>query len=335
MSSLKRYADGRVYECRKNGKVYYIYWTENRRSRRKSTGAGNLRDAQVVFNEFCDMLDEQKTRDRGYTCEQIWNLRYGNDDGRAAAAWKNLGPYFGKYRPREVTGIEEDAYRVSRNAAPSTIRLELCLLRASWNHAVKKRVLHPNDLPVMDPLPDPSPPRERWLDDDELSRLFAAAERPGRERIRMFLYLALHTAARRTAIEELTWKQVDFQIGVIHYLPPGAKQTRKRKASVPISKTLRPVLEEAYRLRTSDLVIGPGGHVNESLSTVARAAGVEGVTPHVLRHTAATIMARNGVSLWVIANILGNTVEQVENVYAKWVPGRHMEAVDVIGRSAA
>jgi integrase len=49
-----------------------------------------------------------------------------------------------------------------------------------------------------------------------------------------------------------------------------------------------------------------------------------------MRHTAATIMARNGVSLWVIAQILGNTLEQVEKNYAKWQPGRHLDAVNLI-----
>jgi integrase len=140
----------------------------------------------------------------------------------------------------------------------------------------------------------------------------------------LFLWLALHTAARRTAIQELRWDQVDFDIDVIHYLPDGAVQSRKRKASVPISETLKPVLEEAWRRRLSDtsLVIGSGGKINEPLRLVAEKAGVAGVTPHVMRHTAATIMARNGVSIWVIAQVLGNTVEQVEKVYAKWTPDK-------------
>jgi len=45
-----------------------------------------------------------------------------------------------------------------------------------------------------------------------------------------------------------------------------------------------------------------------------------GISPHVIRHTAATHMARNGVPLWKIAKILGNTLAMVEKVYAKWSP---------------
>ena len=185
---------------------------------------------------------------------------------------------------------------------------------------MKQKLLNANALHVLDPLPPSSPPRSRVLSEAEIDRLFKAADHPQRERVRLFLWLALHTAARRTAIQELRWDQVDFDIDVIHYLPDGAVQSRKRKASVPISETLKPVLEEAWtrRISNTSLVIGSGGKINEPLRLVAEKAGVKGVTPHVMRHTAATIMARSGVSIWVIAQVLGNTVEQVEKVYAKW-----------------
>jgi integrase len=55
-----------------------------------------------------------------------------------------------------------------------------------------------------------------------------------------------------------------------------------------------------------------------------------GISPHVLRHTAATHMARRGVSLWMIAKVLGNTTALVERVYAKWVPENAVGTVDLI-----
>lgn len=42
MSSLKKYADGRLYTCKPDPKtgIYYIHWTTpDRRSKRKTTGA--------------------------------------------------------------------------------------------------------------------------------------------------------------------------------------------------------------------------------------------------------------------------------------------------------
>lgn len=333
MQSLKKYAAGRLYECRKHETgVFYIHWTEDRRSKRRSTGERDLRGAQAVFDEFCALI-ESSTTARDLTCAELYGLKYDISGDRPHAAWRALGPVFGAKRPRDVTPEVEAAYVRSRGVAPSTVRFELACLRASWNHAVRKRLLRPEDLPVMEPLPKASPPRDRWLSDDEIDRLFAALDKAD-PRTGLFLWLGLHTAARRNAILELTWRQVDFRVGVIHYLRPGAAQSRKRRASVPISAALRPVLERAHLAAQGPYVVGPM-KINEALARLGARAKVPGLTPHVLRHTAATIMARNGVSLWVIAQILGNTVDQVERVYAKWSPGRHADAVNAISRRLA
>lgn len=339
MPTLSRYARGTTYECRPEDKtgIYYIHWSEGGRSKRKTTGTRDVREAQAFFDDWCSLTETSVTQAPRYTCDELFVMRYGADGGRAKYAWANLKPVFGHLEPREVTQEIEDRYVRDRGVAPSTIRFELAVLRAVWNFGVKQRLIKLEDTPILKPLPEKSPPRERWLTDEEIDRVLAAAEQPGRDRVRMFVWLALHTGARRTAIQELRWPQVDFKVGVIHYLPPGAQQTRKRKASVPMSDALRAVLKDAHDRRTHDkeLVIGSGGKINNSIGLLGTAAGVAGLTPHVFRHTAGTVMARNGVPLWVIAKILGNTVEEVEKTYAKWVPGLHAEAVNIIGRRAA
>lgn len=339
MPNLSRYAHGTTFECRPEPKtgIYYIHWSEGGRSKRKTTGTRDVREAQAFFDEWCDLTESTGQTSPRYTCDELFVMRYGADGGRAKYAWAALKPWFGDKEPKNISQADLDRYAVARAVAPSTLRFEMAVLRAVWNHAVKTRKIKLEDTPVLAPLPAASPPRERWLTDEEIDRVLAAAEFPGRERVRMFSWLALHTGARRTAIQDLRWSQVDFKVGVIHYLPPGAQQTRKRKASVPVSDALRGVLEEAYARRTHNdaLVIGSGGKINESIRRLGVAAGVSGLTPHVFRHTAGTVMARNGVALWVIAKILGNTVEEVEKTYAKWVPGLHADAVNIIGRRAA
>jgi len=332
MSEMRKYSAGRWYTCKPHGArgVFYIFWSEGRRSRRKSTGTSSLAAAQAFFDEWLTLT---ATAPEDATCEELYRLKYPKQaNERADYAWKHLAPAFGALMPLDVTQARENAYiagRQAAGAAPSTIRAELSMLRASWNDAVRRRILPSTALPVLDRLPPASPPRTRWLRDGEVDALLAAAEAWGR-RPYLFLMLALNTAARRTAICELTWDQVDWDTGQIHYLPDGAVQTRKRKASVPMSANLRVVLEEAFETRKDAYVIGAGGKINQTITRVAKAAGVEGVTPHVMRHTAATRMARRGVALWIIAKVLGNTVEQVERVYAKWQPDMAAAAVETI-----
>jgi integrase len=341
--TIRREQNGVWYELRPadNG-TFYIHWSENRRSKRQSTGAKEVGAASTFLDEWL-RLDRTKTLPQSLTCRDLWEAKYGAaDEERVRYVWANLEPAFGDLHPSEATQERMDAYMAARAsgkigkkaASPSTIRLEMSMLRASWNHAVQRRRIATTDLPVLDSLPEASPPRDRWLRDEEVKRLFAAAA--GRDRIEMFLWLALETAARRTAILQLRWEQVDWETGVIHYLPPGEAQSKKRRASVPISAALRPVLLRAYEERTTPYVLGRSTPIRDALVSVAAVAGVAGVTPHVLRHTAATRMARAGVPLWLIAKVLGNTVEQVENVYAKHSPEMLVSAVEAIsGRRAA
>jgi site-specific recombinase XerD len=56
------------------------------------------------------------------------------------------------------------------------------------------------------------------------------------------------------------------------------------------------------------------------VNSIAKLAGVERVSPHVLRHAAATHMLRRGVPIWQVAGILANTVAMVEKIYGHHVP---------------
>lgn len=333
---ITRYHDGRRYDCRRhdNG-TFYIHWTEGRRSRRVSTRQKDVASAQAFLDAWLKM--ESTGGAASLTVDELYEIKYPDPSPRIAAAWTHLGAALGDKAVSELTVSDEARYIAARRKAgiaPATIRVEVATFRAVLNHAVRQRIISADDVPPFGPLPPDSPPRDRWLKDDEVDRLFAAAKE--NRRVWLFLNLALETGARRTAICDLRWDQVDWQTGVIHYLPPGVAQTRKRRASVPMSKRLRHVMEAAGAERGNDpYVIGRGGRINEALRLVAQRAGVSGVTPHVLRHTAATRMARRGVPLWLIAKVLGNTVEQVEKTYAKHAPDMLVSAVEAISGEAA
>ena len=67
---------------------------------------------------------------------------------------------------------------------------------------------------------------------------------------------------------------------------------------VPISDTLLQALIEAAENRRTDWVVEwagkKAGNIKKAFERACQRAGLEGVTPHVLRHTAATRMAMAG-----------------------------------------
>lgn len=211
------------------------------------------------------------------------------------------------------------AKRARAKIRPSTIHTELGLLRSALLWA--KRAKWITEAPEVH-RPEPSPPRDRWLTPEEAVALINGA---GSKHIRLFILLALYTGARRGAILELTWDRVDLEQDRIDFTAPGRLTGRKKRSEVPIQASLRSALLAAFSARLSDHVIEFAGQpvksVKRGFREAVTRARLERVTPHTLRHTAATWAAQEGAPLWEIAGMLGHTTTEItQRVYAKHHP---------------
>src|SRR3974377_1626888 len=74
----------------------------------------------------------------------------------------------------------------------------------------------------------------------------------------------------------------------------------------------------------------PGRSVRKGFASAVRVAGLEKVTPHILRHTAATWAMQNGGDLWQIAGYLGMTIETLQAVYGHHHPDYQADAAAAI-----
>jgi integrase len=223
---------------------------------------------------------------------------------------------------------------LGRRVCPGTIRRELQHLSAALHYAKRQRALAAVDLPVIT-LPAQAPARDYVLTVAQLDALQAAAQPPGEARltrVARFVALARYTAARRDAILGLTWDRVDLTGGTIDFRDRALAVTKKRRVHLPIAAALWPVLAQAKRERISYFVLDNPGSIRTAWETAARRAGVPDAGPHTLRHTWATHRAREGVSLWEIAGVLGDTVETVTKNYAHHSPDYLRGAVNSGGR---
>lgn len=324
--------------------ILEIRWTEGGRSCRLSTRTRDPQVAKDALGRFC--LVEKETAERGFTFADAWRIYWSEHvekeviaQERLIYAWQRLEPVFGARPIRETTTQDILDYTAARRikVGDATIRRELSALAASVNYLITTKRILSTETPFI-PLPKGSPPKDRWLSRDEITHLLATAEKrrpapprgqPARlSRIERFVHLALRTGARRKAIERLLWSQVDFDRGLIDYNPRGARQSSKRRPIVPIATSLRPILDRAYSERTGPYVLDEGGSIRTSFDSLVRAAELEDVTRHTLRHTWATHAVMAGVGFVEVARVLGNTVAMVERVYAKYAPGYLQAAVD-------
>lgn len=227
--------------------LYEIRWTENGRSKRKSTGERDYRRAQRVYAEFILALDQVAASPAGgpVTMAQVFDayLADRNDvmsKQEQEITFGYLRAHFGHLVVQEVDKDDVDAYvaargkgllswtddtgavRGGRKAKPSTCRRELTMLGTAVEHCIRKKVfkapdgssrLRAQDKPVID-LPPAPKPRDRWMTREEAPRLLAACQPPEEKRLtRVYRYAAvmLYAAARSESVYRLDWSRIQLQ----------------------------------------------------------------------------------------------------------------------------
>jgi integrase len=74
------------------------------------------------------------------------------------------------------------------------------------------------------------------------------------------------------------------------------------------------------------------GDVKRGFASACRHAGLEGASPHTLRHTAATWLMQAGVDIWEASGFLAMTRETLERVYGHHHPDYLRNAADALSR---
>lgn len=303
---------------------WYIVWSDHGRSKRRTTGEADREQAQRVFAAFLQEVERPQKNDISVASVMTDYLeRHAArlpSKVQAEIAGKFLMDHFGNRPVSDITLQLQDNYIAKRrkDVGDETIARELSVLRAALNRAKKYGRL--DSTPHIISLTR-APARERFLTRKEAARLLFACKSV---HLRNFVRLALYTGARRGAILDLTWDRVDFAQRRISYALPGRRQTNKRRATVPFGGALLRALRCAKRQGRSKYVIAYNGHGVDSIKTAfkraCKAAKLKGVSPHTLRHTAATWAAQSGEDLWKIAGMLGHESLRMTEKYAKHQP---------------
>jgi integrase len=305
---------------------YAAEFTENGKRRRRSLGTDDPGEVESKLIELGAEI-EARSRPAVVSIEFAWRGKRESLGARPSGRdmdviWRNIGPFFGS---RSADTISEElciAYRQQRRASgviDGTIRLELSKLRASLRWAEKKALIVKAPFVWMPPA---SNPRDVRLTREQAARFITACTAP---HIRLFVLLALTTGARREALLDLTWERVDFDARRINLKDPARPRTAKGRAVVPMNDTALHALSEARQKAATPYVIEWAGRrvrdVKTGLIRAGQRCGMEWVTAHVFRHSAATWMAEGGVPMAEIAQFLGHKDSRItERVYARFSP---------------
>ncbi len=220
-----------------------------------------------------------------------------------------------------------DWMRVERDYSDGTIKRVFATVFAAINFAARESRI---DVAPRKITLDDSPDREYCATIEELARFYDV---PKAEHINRFFLMSLATAARPTAVLELTRFQCDLEAGLIDLNPAGRKQTKKRRPIVPMCAIARGVIEATDGEYIVSFRDKPIRRLQKTWRVAREQADLPSeFIPYALRHTTATELARRGVSIADVSGFLGHRMPEFRSTmrYVKWQPEFQQAAVDAL-----
>jgi integrase len=245
-------------------------------------------------------------------------------------------PALGTLAADEVTteAIAEliERMRAAGYASGTTNRV-LVLIRYLYNLGRKWKVAGMSQNPTLGLSTAPDVQRDRFLSAEETQRLIAALHADENRVAAQAIMLLLLTGARRNEITQAKWEYVNWQ---------------RRTLLVPLSKSGKPraialnapaiELLQAINRTDGNPYIFPSevtGRPSPSLyfpwDRIRERAGLFSVRLHDLRHSFASFLVNQGVSLYVVQGLLGHSHARTTQRYAHLAQQTLLDAADVVG----
>nr|WP_269516746.1 site-specific integrase [Candidatus Paracaedibacter acanthamoebae] len=183
----------------------------------------------------------------------------------------------------------------------------------------------------------PEERRDRWLNDEEMDRLWQSLDQyPNHLTAYVFKFLLL-TGARKGEVLNATWDQFDLGKGI--WTKPSHLTKQKKKEYLPLSEKALSVLDEIQKFKAPDSpylfsgrVAGePLKEVKTFWKNIIKKAELENVRIHDLRHTHAAHLVSSGLSLSIVGNLLGHTQAITMQRYAHLADEPLRQAAELFG----
>jgi len=241
--------------------------------------------------------------------------------------FKDVVPVWGRSKAKDITRRDVVALldRIAARGAPIGANRTLAIVRRMFNWGVSR------DLVAANPCnqvrgPGEERQRDRVLKASEIAAFWNGLDDAAMSaEVRSALRLLLVTGQRRGEVVSAAWEEIDADNNV--WTIPGGRSKNALPHRVPLSRTALDLLRDIRAAAGQSKWLFPsprgdkpisGPAVDHALRRCRGSLGLEGVTPHDLRRTAASTMASMGTSRLVVSRILNHVERGVTAVYDRY-----------------
>lgn len=251
--------------------------------------------------------------------------------------------------PSKITSQQIESYYQSlqKTVTESTAQSYLMALRSFFRWTIEiKRVRLDNPVKAVKLARCDRAARKEWCNKELKEKLICEALN---DELRFILFCGFDAGLRRNEIVEARRDWFDLNAGLLHVRkaekPPRLREGElpflikdRDERTIPLTKPFKSFLEGFLNdLEPLDFPLYPDYihgawryryDFRRPFSDFMKSQGVPWVTPHIMRHSFASILASAGVSIFKISEWLGDRVDVVQRHYAKLAPGdRDIEAL--------
>lgn len=330
---------------------YYIQFNHRGKTYIKSSRTTNKRTAERMEREWRDeihRIDEMGERPRiklvealaGYEEEKTRTKgkEYVSSNVRVLNEKFPTQLYIDEIRDYHLTQFK--SLREKEGSAAQTIKHNFQTIRSSIKWA-KQNGYHVKELEF--PKIKLPKHRLRYLSKEEEQTLLEALDptreisyRPSykdrpeyenqkRQDMYDLVVMLLDTGARYGEVANIKWSAINLEDKTIHLWRPKVSN----ESIVYMTSRVYDILKNRFEKKSSDYVFtdkkgtGPRGYAAKGIRTAFKRAGLNDVRIHDLRHTCASRLVQNGMSLYEVSQMLGHVDVQTTQIYA------HLENKDI------
>jgi integrase len=270
-----------------------------------------------------------------YIADHLPRLRPASAREYRSLILTKIIPAIGSKKVAEVAFQDVDRLHRSMRARPYRANRCVAVLSMLFALAIKLGWRGTNPAKGIDRYREE--PRKRYLSEGELESLLSALDAHHDPQAADIIQLLVLTGGRKSEILAATWTQFDLESGI--WTKPSSHTKQKTIHIVPLSQEAVELLREIHG--TSNFVFPGGGatghraDVKKNWSAICRAANINGLRIHDIRHSYASFAINDGETLETIGALLGHSQSSTTSRYSHLIDAPQRRATGKVGKIVA